>query len=104
MDGYTASKHGVVGLMRTYANWLAPHGIRVNTVHPTGVATPMVLNESMQGFLQASPDVMDAMRNLLPVPMVDVSDISSAVAWLLSDEARYITGVTLPVDAGFYVR
>lgn len=104
MDGYTASKHGVVGLMRTYANWLAPHSIRVNTVHPTGVGTPMVLNESMQAFLQAVPDVTNAMTNLLPVPMVDVADISSAVAWLVSDEARYVTGVTLPVDAGFCVK
>jgi SDR family mycofactocin-dependent oxidoreductase len=104
MDGYTASKHGVVGLMRTYANWLAPHRIRVNTVHPTGVGTPMVLNESMQTFLQAVPDVMNAMTNLLPVSMVDMSDISSAVAWLVSDEARYVTGVTLPVDAGFCAR
>jgi SDR family mycofactocin-dependent oxidoreductase len=104
MDGYVASKHGVVGLMRTYANWLAPHNIRVNTVHPTGVPTPMVLNDAMQSVIAGDPDITNALSNLLPVPMIDVSDVSNAVAWLVSDEARYVTGVALPVDAGFTVR
>lgn len=99
--GYTASKHGVVGLMRSYANQLAEHSIRVNTVHPTGVDTPMVVNEAMQKFLESDPQLSQAMANALPVPMLDAVDISNAILWLVSDAARYVTGVTLPVDAGF---
>lgn len=99
--GYTAAKHGVVGLMRAYANYLAPYSIRVNTVHPTGVKTPMVLNEAMQAFIQNDPAMGQAMQNALPVDMVEPLDISNAVLWLASDQARYVTGTTLPVDAGF---
>lgn len=102
--GYAASKHGVVGLMHTYANWLAQYSIRVNTVHPTGVNTPMVVNDAMQAFLAANPGMGAAMQNLLPVPMIEALDVSNAIAWLVSDDARYITGVTLPVDAGFLAR
>jgi len=99
--GYTAAKHGVVGLMRSYANQLAKHSIRVNTVHPTGVNTPMVVNDIMQQFLQADPQMGQAMANALPVDMIEAVDISNAIVWLVSDAARYVTGVTLPVDAGF---
>ena len=99
--GYTASKHGVVGLMRAYANYLAPYSIRVNSVHPTGVNTPMVVNEVMQEFLQADPQMGQAMMNALPVDMVQPVDISNAIVFLVSDDGRYVTGVTLPVDAGF---
>ncbi len=99
--GYTAAKHGVVGLMRSYANYLAPHSIRVNTVHPTGVNTPMVVNDVMQEFLQNDPAMGQALANALPVEMVEPVDISNAILWLVSDAARYVTGVTLPVDAGF---
>lgn len=99
--GYTAAKHGVVGLMRAYANYLAPHNIRVNTVHPTGVRTPMVVNPAMEEFLQADPAMGQAMANAMPVDMVEPVDISNAIVWLVSDDARYVTGVTLPVDAGF---
>jgi SDR family mycofactocin-dependent oxidoreductase len=99
--GYTAAKHGLVGLMRSYANNLAPHRIRVNTVHPTGVNTPMVVNDIMQAFLQADPSIGQAMANALPVDMVEPVDISNAILWLVSDEARYVTGITVPVDAGF---
>jgi SDR family mycofactocin-dependent oxidoreductase len=99
--GYTAAKHGVVGLMRSYANSLAQFSIRVNTVHPTGVNTPMVVNDVMQEFLQNDPAMGQAMANALPVPMVEPVDISNAIVWLVSDDARYVTGVTLPVDAGF---
>jgi SDR family mycofactocin-dependent oxidoreductase len=104
MIGYTAAKHGVVGLMRLYANLLAPHRIRVNTLHPTGVNTPMVVNEQFNRFLEEFPNAGDAMQNALPVQLVEPEDIANAAAWLCSDEARYITGVTLPVDAGFTVR
>jgi len=102
--GYTASKHGLVGLMRSYANNLAPHSIRVNTVHPTGVNTPMVVNDIMQQFLQQDPSLSQSMANALPVGMVEPVDISNAILWLVSDEGRYVTGVTLPVDAGFTIK
>jgi NAD(P)-dependent dehydrogenase (short-subunit alcohol dehydrogenase family) len=99
--GYTASKHAVVGLMRSYANILAPHSIRVNTVHPCGVATPMIINPAMQELL-ASPDFSgEGMTNALPVAMIEPVDVTNAILWLVSDDARYVTGVTLPVDAGF---
>ena len=96
--GYTASKHGVVGLMRSYANYLAPHNIRVNSIHPTGVSTPMVVNSAMMEFLDNGMSA--AVANALPVEMLDADDISGAVLWLVSDDARFVTGVTLPVDAG----
>jgi NAD(P)-dependent dehydrogenase (short-subunit alcohol dehydrogenase family) len=90
--------------MRSYANWLAPYSIRVNTVHPTGVNTPMIVNDAMAEFLNQSPEVAGALSNLLPVAMVEAVDISNAIAWLVSDDARYVTGVALPVDAGFAVK
>ena len=99
--GYTAAKHGLVGLMRSYANNLAPHSIRVNSVHPTGVNTPMVVNDAMQQFLQSDPSLGQAMANALPVAMVESIDVSNAILWLVSDDARYVTGITVPVDAGF---
>jgi SDR family mycofactocin-dependent oxidoreductase len=102
--GYTAAKHGVVGLMRSYANTLAPYSIRVNTVHPTGVNTPMIVNDAMAEFLAADPQMSNEAANALPVYLVEPVDISNAIAWLVSDEARYVTGVTLPVDAGFTVK
>src|SRR3954469_3202933 len=107
-DGYVASKHGVVGLMRTFATWLAPHGIRVNSVHPSGVATPMVLNPAVEalfgGDITELAKPADDVANLLDVMLVEPEDISAAVVFLASDEARYITGVALPVDAGMLVR
>ncbi|HEY9418258.1 MAG TPA: mycofactocin-coupled SDR family oxidoreductase [Pseudonocardia sp.] len=104
ISGYCAAKHGVVGLMRTFAHWLAPHNIRVNTVHPTGVNTPMVMNEYVGTVLAARPSFASVLDNLMDVPMVEPIDISNAIAWLVSDEARFVTGVTLPVDAGFVVK
>ncbi len=102
--GYTAAKHGVVGLMRAYANLLGKYFIRVNTVHPTGVNTPMVANEAFMQFIVENPEMAENMQNLIPVSMVDAEDISNAVAWLVSDEAQYVTGVALPVDAGYCAR
>jgi len=109
---YTASKHAVVGLMKTLALELAPRSIRVNSVHPTGVATDMILNEAT--FKLFLPDVEHPTReqaaevfattNALPVPWVEPRDISNAVLWLSSDEARYVTGVMLPVDAGYTIK
>jgi len=105
---YTASKHAVVGLARTLANELGPRSIRVNTVHPGAVATPMVLNEATFRRLRPdldNPTATDAAevlqaRNLLPVPWVEPVDIANAVVFLASDQARYITGTQLVVDAG----
>ncbi|WP_374026261.1 mycofactocin-coupled SDR family oxidoreductase [Mycobacterium sp. HNNTM2301] len=102
--GYAAAKHGVVGLMRVYANLLAPQYIRVNSIHPSGVETPMINNEFTREWLAkmaAATDTPRAMGNAMPVEVLDVEDVANAVAWLVSDQARYITGVTLPVDAGF---
>lgn len=98
---YTASKHGVVGLMRAFAHDLAEHSIRVNSVHPAGVNTPMVTNEAMQAFLAEQPGAGEALCNLLPVQVLEPIEISNAILWLVSDAARYVTGVALPVDAGF---
>jgi SDR family mycofactocin-dependent oxidoreductase len=101
---YTASKHGVVGLMRSYANNLAPYSIRVNSVHPTGVATRMVADPVMASFVAQDPALSRGHANALPVATVEAVDVSNAIVWLVSDEARYVTGVTLPIDAGFVNR
>lgn len=102
--GYAAAKHRIVGLMRAYANFLAPHRIRVNSVHPAGVNTPMIDNEFtrswLEGMAQQHRDGPD-LGNALPVQALEPEDIANAVHWLVSDAARYVTGVALPVDAGF---
>ena len=98
--GYTAAKTGVVGLMRSWANFLAPHSIRVNCVAPTAVRTPMAQNLSIANLFEVNPSLASAMQNALPVEMVEAIDISNAVAWLVSDDARYVTGTVVPVDAG----
>lgn len=98
---YAASKHGIVGLMRTLANALAPHSIRVNTVHPTAVNTMMAVNPAMTSFLENYPDGGPHLQNPMPVGLLEPDDISAAIAYLVSDEAKYVTGVTFPVDAGF---
>jgi SDR family mycofactocin-dependent oxidoreductase len=105
---YVSAKHGMVGLMRTLAVELAQHGIRVNSVHPTQVATPMLLNDWT--FRKFRPDLenptqddfapVSQMAHMLPVPWVEAVDISNAVLFLSSEEGRYITGVPLPIDAG----
>jgi (+)-trans-carveol dehydrogenase len=105
---YVSAKHGLVGLMRTLALELAPHMIRVNSLHPTQVNTDMIMNEAtwklfcpdlehptIEDFVAASQAT-----NALPIPWVESVDVSNALLFLASDEARYVTGVTLPVDAG----
>jgi (+)-trans-carveol dehydrogenase len=109
---YVSAKHGVVGLMRTLALELAPHSIRVNSIHPTQVDTPMIQNEATWRLFR--PDLEHPTRedfvpasqtmNALPIPWVEPIDISNALLFLASDEARYITGVTLPVDAGCVIK
>lgn len=109
---YVAAKHGIVGLMRTLANELGPHGIRANTIHPTSVDTPMIRNEATRGLFVSEgvePTRENAMPgqqslNALPVPWAEAADVSNAVAFLASDEARYVTGATFPVDAGANVK
>ena len=97
---YCASKHGVVGLMRGYAKLLGRHSIRVNTVHPMGVATPMVVNDMFQEFHADHSDVVEVSPRLLPITLLEPQDVTDAILWLVSDEARAITGITLPVDSG----
>jgi SDR family mycofactocin-dependent oxidoreductase len=109
---YVASKHGVVGLMKAFANELAPHGIRVNTIHPTGVMTAM---SSAPDAWEAAPEwplfiqgASNVLRDLdtprdqpySPLPALAPEEVSKTVLFLVSDDARYITGVQLPVDAG----
>jgi SDR family mycofactocin-dependent oxidoreductase len=102
--GYTAAKHGVVGLMRVYANLLAPHSIRVNSIHPSAVDTPMINNDFARQWIEKSTQGGGQnFGNALPVPVMEPDDIAEAVLWLASDAARYVTGVALPVDAGFLV-
>jgi SDR family mycofactocin-dependent oxidoreductase len=103
-SGYTAAKHGVVGIMRGLANELAEDNIRVNVVHPTAVNTLMAVNEGMQAFADAQAEKGGRSQNAMPVDLLDPAYVSAAVAFLLSDEARYITGTNLPVDAGFVNR
>lgn len=103
-SGYAAAKHGVVGLMRSFANWLAPHNIRVNTVHPTGVSTPMLMNDVIGNWVASNPEAASVVANLMPVEMVEANDISEAILFLVAETGRYVTGVTLPVDAGFAVK
>ena len=98
--GYCASKHGVVGLMRGYAKLLGPHNIRVNSVHPMGVATPMVINDVFQSFHADHSDVVEVSPRLLPTMLLEAEDVSNAILWLVSQEARSVTGITLPVDCG----
>lgn len=109
VSAYTASKHAVVGLMRTLALELADHSIRVNTIHPTGVETDMIMNDKAFGLFlpdAESPTKEDAAEvfqatNALPVPWIQPVDISNGVLWLASDEARYVTGTELKIDAGY---
>ncbi|GAB3364623.1 mycofactocin-coupled SDR family oxidoreductase [Modestobacter lapidis] len=109
---YGAAKSGLVGLMKTLALELAAHSIRVNSIHPTTVQTPMLINDV--NFRLFRPDLDDPTLedvepvyrslNALPVPWVEPSDIANALLFLASDEARYITGITLPVDAGYALK
>jgi SDR family mycofactocin-dependent oxidoreductase len=102
---YVAAKHGVVGIAKTMANELAKHKIRVNTVHPTGVDTPMGTGlGGLESLIARDPNLGPIYMNTLPVEAVDARDISNAVLFLASDEARYITGLEFTVDAGNTIR
>jgi (+)-trans-carveol dehydrogenase len=105
---YSAAKAGLVMLMKVLAKELAPHSIRVNTLHPTTVATDMILNEPTYRLFR--PDLENPTRadfeeaartlNKLPIAAVEPSDISNAVLYLVSDAGRYVTGITHVIDAG----
>ena len=106
--GYVAAKHGVNGLMRTLANELGPHGIRVNTVCPGLIHTDMMMNQPTYDVFRPelehptkedATEVFRAMQ-VLPIDWLEARDVSEVIAWLASDQARYITGAAIPVDAG----
>lgn len=104
---YTVSKHAVIGLMRSLARELGPKGVRVNSVHPSLVDTPMTridVEAPEEGIVTGFDEkaAIYGARHALPVSYIEPQDVANAVAWLLSDEARYISGVTLPVDAGMF--
>ena len=108
MGQYVVTKHGMVGLMRAFAVELGQHMIRVNSVHPTHTNTPMVMNEAtyrtfrpdLENPGQADVAPISQMFHTLPIPWVEPEDVTNAVLYLASDESRYVTGVTLPIDAG----
>jgi NAD(P)-dependent dehydrogenase (short-subunit alcohol dehydrogenase family) len=105
---YNVAKNGLVGLMRTLANEFAPQSIRVNSIHPCTVRTNMIDHPFIHKVFSPdieNPTIEDSRipftgMNLLPIPWIEPIDVSNAIAWLVSDEARYVTGVTLPIDAG----
>jgi SDR family mycofactocin-dependent oxidoreductase len=102
---YSAAKAGLIGLMQSLAVELGPHRIRVNTIHPTAVNSGMTDNDAMRAIIeyarQGGKTAIAGMENALPFDMLEASDIANAVAWLVSDEAWYVTGVNLPLDGGF---
>lgn len=103
--GYSAAKAGVMNLARNYASVLAEHRIRVNTVHPTGVRTPMVENDMIEShFADAHEQDLLALNNPIPVDLVEASDITDMMVFLASDESRMVTGSYFPVDAGATLR
>jgi NAD(P)-dependent dehydrogenase (short-subunit alcohol dehydrogenase family) len=114
LSHYSAAKAGVVGLMRALAVELAPHMIRVNTIHPTSVNTEMIINDATYELLvpgagpaardgadEAPADVLEAFKgiNAMPVAWAEPEDISDAVVYLVADSGRYVSGTQLSVDA-----
>lgn len=112
VPAYTASKHAVVGLMRTGAQEFAHAGVRVNAIHPGNVNTDMTNNMAIRKLFRPdleSPTAEDAAdgfqsMNILPLPWVEKDDITEAALWLASDLSRYVTGISLPVDLGALVK
>jgi len=105
---YTAAKTGLVGLMKQLAATLAAESIRVNSIHPTGLRSGMTMNAAMGALMaQASEggaNAIRAMQNAMPIEILEPEDVADAVAFLVSDQAKWITGAAFPVDAGFCVR
>jgi SDR family mycofactocin-dependent oxidoreductase len=105
-DAYNSAKLAVIGLVKSYANYLAQYHVRVNGVAPTNCMTPMVTeNPELLNVLGANPHLATAMQTLLPdVPMIEARDVTEAMLFLLSDAGRYFTGSVLNVDAGMAIR
>lgn len=105
-DAYGMAKLAITGLVRSYANWLAPERIRVNAVAPTNCATPMVLeNPALFKVIESNPNLVNAMQTALPdFPMIDAKDVSNAILFLISEAGRTFTGSLLKVDAGMDIR
>jgi SDR family mycofactocin-dependent oxidoreductase len=98
---YTAAKHGVVGIARALANELGSYNIRVNSIHPAGVLTAMGDVPDLMALINQHAETLGPIfMNTLPTPMMPPEDISAAVAWLASDDARFVTGAQIPVDLG----
>jgi SDR family mycofactocin-dependent oxidoreductase len=104
IQGYAASKRALVALMQVWADQLAEHSIRVNVIHPSGVATDMILNETTMALSAAGDPWLVSQRNALPIALLQPEQIAAAVAWLVSDDAAFITGTSWPLDAGFTLR
>jgi SDR family mycofactocin-dependent oxidoreductase len=104
LTAYTAAKTAHVGLMKGWAKDWAPHSIRVNTIHPTNVPTGMNTNPVVEKYMANDPSLAEQFTNALPVEGIEASDISNAVLYLCGASGRYVTGVTLSVDAGFNIR
>jgi SDR family mycofactocin-dependent oxidoreductase len=102
---YVASKHGMVGVMRMLANELASGGVRVNSIHPTGVDTPMLVGLSgLTERIESDPGTGSIFLNSLSVDVLSPDDVSEAVLYLASAESRHVTGLTMTVDAGASAR
>jgi NAD(P)-dependent dehydrogenase (short-subunit alcohol dehydrogenase family) len=104
LSHYAASKWGLTGLTKSWAIELAPHGIRVNAIHPTGVNTPM--NDGLAALEGLTPQQIAerSAGNLLPVPWIEPEDVAQAILYLASDRARFVTGASLVLDAGLLTR
>jgi SDR family mycofactocin-dependent oxidoreductase len=104
LSHYAASKWGLTGLTKSWAIELAPHNIRVNSIHPTGVNTPM--NDGLAALEGLTPREVaeQSAGNLLPVPWIEPEDVAHAVLYLASDRARYVTGAQFVIDAGLLTR
>ena len=101
---YTAAKHGVIGVMRHYATSLAEKNIRVNSVHPGGVATPMIINEAMGQLVGDQPEFGEAQQPKLSMPPMEPEVVTDAIVYLCGPSGRYLTGVALPLDGGLTLK
>ena len=102
--GYTAAKHGVIGVMRYYATSLAEKNIRVNSVHPGGVATPMIINEAMGRLIGDQPEFGESQQPKLSMPPMEPEFVTETMVYLCGPSGRYLTGVTLPLDGGLTLK
>ena len=102
--GYTSAKHGAIGVMRHYATSLAEKNIRVNSLHPGGVATPMIINEAMGRLVGDQPEFGEAQRPKLSMPPMEPEVITDMMVYLCGTSGRYLTGVALPMDGGLTLK